>query len=131
MILEPDGYGYLLPNGSYVNDGSSFFFAERMDRNVASILSLIQGLYPEGTGQLGFLKSRPNIVPIMTTMQNLDTLMNLPRDGPCKRTYQGDQKKWIDANVPTILSLSQYSSTVISHGCSSSASTLIFNPKGQ
>ncbi|KAF4672896.1 hypothetical protein FOL47_011247 [Perkinsus chesapeaki] len=97
-------YGHLLPKSGngFVNDGSSFFFAERMDRNVASLLSLIQGLYPEGTGQPGYLKSRPNIVPIMTTMHNLDTIMNLPRDGPCKSTYQQDRKKWEAEHVPEL-----------------------------
>jgi len=79
------GKGKLLPDGPYVDDGSVFFFSERMNRNIVSTLAVTQAMFPAGTGQKGFEKLRPNYVPIMTSQPFHDTMMNLPRDGPCKK----------------------------------------------
>ena len=36
------------------DDGSTFFFSERMNRNVQSLEALLSGLFPLGTGTAGF-----------------------------------------------------------------------------
>eukprot|EP00756_Hemistasia_phaeocysticola_P023801 Hpha_TRINITY_DN15915_c0_g1::TRINITY_DN15915_c0_g1_i1::g.73221::m.73221 len=78
----------------YKDDGSSFFFSERMNRNIVSAQALVYGLFPPGTGQKGFIAENPNLVPILTSQPFEDTLINLPRDGPCKTVYNRDRKNW-------------------------------------
>lgn len=79
---------------TFVPDGSVTFFAERMTRNVVSTEVLAKGMYPDGTGEDGFLKSRPNIVPISTSQEGKDELMNCPRDGPCRHRFREDFNLW-------------------------------------
>eukprot|EP01065_Artemidia_motanka_P020223 TRINITY_DN2420_c0_g1_i1.p1 TRINITY_DN2420_c0_g1~~TRINITY_DN2420_c0_g1_i1.p1 ORF type:complete len:549 (+),score=196.56 TRINITY_DN2420_c0_g1_i1:63-1649(+) len=88
-----EGDESLLPK-TFRDDGSSFFFSERMNRNIASTEALVLGLFPTGTGQEGFLQDRPNLVPILTSQPFEDTLINLPRDGPCKSRYNADRAAW-------------------------------------
>ncbi|CAD7954107.1 unnamed protein product [Amoebophrya sp. A25] len=84
----------ILPGGPFIDTERSFFFSERMDRNVVSLISLTQGLYPLGTGVDGFSAANPNYVPILTAEPFRDTTMNLPRDGPCKPRYSRDKKAY-------------------------------------
>jgi hypothetical protein len=86
--------GSLLPDAPFYDDLSVFFFSERMDRNIVSTEAVVKGMFPDGTGQDGFLPGKPNLVPIRTSQPFQDTLMNLPRDGPCKRVYKADLAKW-------------------------------------
>lgn len=87
----------------YKDDGSFFAFSERMNRNVMSMRALLEGLWPEGTGEQQFLKSRPNLVPFLTSAPFHDTLINTPRDGPCKTRYKKDTKIWEKAHDSTLL----------------------------
>lgn len=95
--------GKLLPAGPYYDDGSTFFFSERMNRNVMSTIALTQGMFPPGSGQEGYRANRPNYVPILTSQPFHDTMMNLPRDGPCKKRYNADRKWFADNREPEIL----------------------------
>lgn len=79
---------------AFVPDGSVNFFAERMTRNIVSTEVLAMGMYPDGTGPDGFLGSRPNIVPISTSQEGKDELMNCARDGPCRHRFRKDFKLW-------------------------------------
>jgi hypothetical protein len=90
--------GSLLPDAPFYDDLSVFFFSERMDRNIVSTEALVQGMFPDGTGQKGFLPGNPNLVPIRTSQPFMDTIMNLPRDGPCKRAYKADMAAWAEQN---------------------------------
>jgi len=87
----------------YKDDGSFFAFSERMNRNVMSMEALLEGLWPEGTGEKQFLKSRRNLVPFLTSSPFHDTLINTPRDGPCKDRYRADTKAWDKANSETVM----------------------------
>lgn len=80
-------------DGSFYDTEQSFFYSERMDRNVVSLHALVNfGLYPPKTGVAGFAAENPNVVPMLTAPAFKDTIMNLPRDGPCKRKYGHDKK---------------------------------------
>eukprot|EP00756_Hemistasia_phaeocysticola_P054404 Hpha_TRINITY_DN30333_c0_g1::TRINITY_DN30333_c0_g1_i1::g.147147::m.147147 len=78
----------------YKDDGSIFFFSERMNRNIVSTQALVYGLFPPGTGQPGFIEGNPNLVPILTSQPFEDTLINMPRDGPCTSLYNRDRAIW-------------------------------------
>eukprot|EP00397_Hematodinium_sp_SG-2012_P026272 GEMP01027511.1.p1 GENE.GEMP01027511.1~~GEMP01027511.1.p1 ORF type:complete len:515 (+),score=103.46 GEMP01027511.1:76-1620(+) len=97
------GKGKLLKDETYYDDGSTFFLSERMNRNIVSVVALTRGMYPAGTGQKGFAASNPNLVPILTTQPFEDTLMNLPRDGPCKTRYNTDRQDWSFTHEANIL----------------------------
>lgn len=88
-------YREFLPKGRYPYNGSFAFFSEREQRNVVSTIAVSQGMFPIGTGLRGFAKERPNLVPIMTTQDGADVLMNCPRDGPCQHALEMDKDKWI------------------------------------
>ena len=60
-------------------------------------------MYPEGTGRKGFNKDNPNYVPVLTTQPFHDTMMNLPRDGPCNKRYNADLVAWSDAHEKDFL----------------------------
>eukprot|EP00397_Hematodinium_sp_SG-2012_P034364 GEMP01036856.1.p1 GENE.GEMP01036856.1~~GEMP01036856.1.p1 ORF type:complete len:531 (+),score=93.45 GEMP01036856.1:110-1702(+) len=98
------GKGKLLKDETYFDDGSTFFLSERMNRNIVSTVALTRGMYPAGTGQKGFEAANPNLVPIITSQPFADTLMNLPRDGPCKSRYNADRKKWTATHEAKVLS---------------------------
>eukprot|EP01062_Namystynia_karyoxenos_P010584 TRINITY_DN13755_c0_g1_i1.p1 TRINITY_DN13755_c0_g1~~TRINITY_DN13755_c0_g1_i1.p1 ORF type:complete len:558 (+),score=167.46 TRINITY_DN13755_c0_g1_i1:220-1674(+) len=86
----------------YQDDASTFFFSERMNRNIQSAEALVLGLFPSGTGQGGFLAERPSLVPILTSQPFEDTLINLPRDGPCTPRYNADREQWEADNVERV-----------------------------
>jgi len=74
-----------------------------MNRNVMSMESLLEGFWPEGTGEKQFLPSRPNLVPFLTSAAFHDTLINTPRDGPCKDRYKADTDAWVKKNSKTVM----------------------------
>merc|ERR1719424_449061 len=79
---EDSAHSGFLPR-EFVDDSTATFFAERAPRNIESTEALVYGMYPLGTGSPEFLPQRPNLVPIATTQEGVDQLMNCPRDGPC------------------------------------------------
>ncbi|CAD7923601.1 unnamed protein product [Amoebophrya sp. A120] len=84
-----------LVSKTFYDTEETFFYSERMDRNVVSLHALVNfGFYPPGTGVTGFAKSDPNVVPILTAPAFHDTIMNLPRDGPCKPVYKEDKSSF-------------------------------------
>jgi len=95
-------YRHFLPHGPYSYDGTFAFFSERAERNIVSTAALARGMFPDGSGLEGFAKERPNIVPIATTQDGADVLMNCPRDGPCQRALSRDKKAWISENEERI-----------------------------
>jgi len=87
-------YAKFLPDGPYPYDGTFSFFSERVERNVVSTEVFARGMFPLGTGIEGFDPHNPNIIPISTTQDGADVIMNCPRDGPCQRALGKDKKKW-------------------------------------
>jgi len=86
-------------DATWMDDGSFFALSERMNRNIVSMEALLYGLWPEGTGEPQFLKTRPNLVPFITSNPYHDTLMNTPRDGPCKDAFTRDTAEWNKQNA--------------------------------
>lgn len=91
---SPDVTDKLLKDGPYFDDGETFFLSERMNRNINSVQLITDTMYPRGSGQKGFREDNPNFVPITTTTPFRDTVMNLPRDGPCHDAYNYDREVW-------------------------------------
>mmetsp|Transcript_1350 Transcript_1350/g.3576 ORF Transcript_1350/g.3576 Transcript_1350/m.3576 type:complete len:537 (+) Transcript_1350:88-1698(+) len=91
-------YREFLPEGAYSYDGTFSFFSERVERNIVSTAVMARGMFPLGTGMKGFMEERPNVVPIATTQDGADVIMNCPRDGPCQRKLSHDKKAWVKAN---------------------------------
>lgn len=94
FYLKKKYLGSILKEGPYVPDGTATFFAERMSRNIIATYVVGQAMYPDGTGYDGYLKSKPNLIPIATTQQEVDELMNCARDGPCRDAYKEDFAAW-------------------------------------
>ena len=93
------------PAGAWKDDGETFFYSERMNRNVVACTAMTQGMWPQGTGEAGFVSENPNYVPILTSTPFQDTIMNLPRDGPCKKKFAADKKAWSMVGVCSLSSI--------------------------
>lgn len=91
-------YKDFLPDGPFNYDGTWTFFAERMSRNVVSTQCFARGIFPPGTGLEGFAKEKPNLVPISTTQDGADIVINCPGNGPCVNALKADIAKWVLEN---------------------------------
>jgi len=115
QTYKKDLYGSM--DAPWKDDGSFFALSERMNRNVVSMEALILGLFPEGTGEPQFLKSRPNLVPFLTSTPFHDTLINTPRDGPCKTRYLGDLQAWNKKNSKHVIEKNKETLTKFGQEC--------------
>eukprot|EP00930_Biecheleria_cincta_P055074 TRINITY_DN41444_c0_g1_i1.p1 TRINITY_DN41444_c0_g1~~TRINITY_DN41444_c0_g1_i1.p1 ORF type:complete len:522 (+),score=54.96 TRINITY_DN41444_c0_g1_i1:25-1590(+) len=95
-------YRHFLPEGRYLYDGTYAFFSEREERNIVSTAAMARGMFPPGTGLEGFAPERPNIVPIATTQDGADVIMNCPRDGPCQHALNQDKARWAERHEARI-----------------------------
>lgn len=119
VYLRKKYIGTFLNNGPYIpsTPPESSFFAERMGRNIVATYALAQGMYPDGSGLDGYLTSKPNLIPIATTQEMMDELLNCPRDGPCRANYKADFNKWAVENQEKVFQANKDLYSKISEVC--------------
>ncbi len=111
----------VLKHGGYEDDGSTYFYAQRANRNILSLTAVAMGLYPDGTGQKGLWAHRPNLIPILTTQPFHDNVMEAARDGLCKEHFHESKvafrkkyQQWLETNWAGLLAdLSDYCGTTV------------------
>ena len=94
FLRKEYGGSDVLADGPYEDDGKAKFLAQRQNRNILSLESIIQGLYPAGTGQKDLWRHEPNLVPILTTLPYHDSILDPARDGPCLSHFTAEKHKF-------------------------------------
>ena len=62
-------------------------------RCIQSASAFARGVYPDGTGPIGYLESRPAIVPVHTEKEEDDAVLDV-RKGYCKKKVKHDSELW-------------------------------------